>query len=61
MATTRTRRSRYVTARRVSLAAIEAFAANDWLGVYRACDLRPWQSHPLDVDAHLGCRLVRLN
>lgn len=49
MPTVRTRRSRYSTARRVTREAVEAFAAGDWLGVFRACDLRPWKAHPFDV------------
>ena len=35
---------------RITRAALEAFTAQDMLGLHRALGLRPWQPSPLDAD-----------
>ncbi len=35
---------------RITVEAIEAYCAGDWMALHRALDLRPWQINPIDVD-----------
>ena len=44
---------------RVSPAAVAAFKAGDWWGVYHAIDMRPWETHPMDVDFEEPAEWVR--
>jgi hypothetical protein len=39
-----------VREQRITLAAVEAYTAGDWMLLHRALGLRPWQPSPLDAD-----------
>jgi hypothetical protein len=49
MPTRRTPKRRGERSRRITPAAIAAWQTGDWMGLYRALDLRPWMPHPFDI------------